>query len=117
MDRKRAIVMGVTSGIGYQNLQLDLDKELRTVATNALGFTRMANVAFEYFVHTPLLSDGGTYPMLLDAHQVAELIVRGIERNSSIITVDWKYRVLVFFWQLIPHWLWVRMRIVSSAGR
>ena len=32
-----------SSGIGYQNPDLVLDKELNTVMTNALGFTRMVD--------------------------------------------------------------------------
>lgn len=38
-----------SSGIGWQNEQLDAEKELRTVETNALGFTRMVGAAFRYF--------------------------------------------------------------------
>lgn len=38
-----------SSGIGWQNEQLDEEKELRTVETNALGFTRMVGAAFRYF--------------------------------------------------------------------
>ena len=34
-----------SSGIGWQNNSLDIEKELKTVETNGLGFTRM--------VHTP----------------------------------------------------------------
>lgn len=165
-----------SSGIGYQNPALDVEKELRTVETNALGFTRMVTAAFRYFeahpereaqiavissiagtkglgaspaysatkryvnhyleclvqlthikgmkhltitdirpgfVRTPLLSDGGQYPMQLDVTQVAEEIVRGVEHKKSILTVDWKYRILVFFWRLIPRWIWVRMKVVS----
>ena len=37
------------AGIGYQNRDLDEDKELRTVETNALGFARMVGAAFRYF--------------------------------------------------------------------
>ncbi|MDD6553327.1 MAG: SDR family NAD(P)-dependent oxidoreductase [Prevotellaceae bacterium] len=37
------------SGIGYQNLSLTADKELRTVNTNGLGFTRMVGAAYRYF--------------------------------------------------------------------
>lgn len=37
------------SGIGWQNPQLEADKELRTVETNGLGFTRMVGAAFRYF--------------------------------------------------------------------
>lgn len=165
-----------SSGIGYQNPSLDIDKEIRTVETNALGFTRMINVAFHYFqqhpekrghiavissiagtkglgaapaysaskrfvnhymeclsqlihlkhikhitltdirpgfVRTPLLSDGGKYPLQLDVDKVAQEIVTGLEKHKQIITIDWKYRIIVFFWRLIPRWLWVRLPIVS----
>lgn len=165
-----------SSGIGYQNPSLDIDKEIRTVETNALGFTRMINVAFHYFqqhpekrghiavissiagtkglgaapaysaskrfvnhymecltqlihlkhithitltdirpgfVRTPLLSDGGNYPLQLDVDKVAQEIVSGLEKRKQIITIDWKYRIIVFFWRLIPRWLWVRLPIIS----
>lgn len=62
------------------------------------------------FVRTALIS-GSNYPLQLDAAKVARHIVRGLERGRSIITIDWRYRLLVFFWRLIPRWLWVRMRI------
>lgn len=38
------------AGIGYQNMELDLDKELSTVCTNALGFTRLVGEAYRYFI-------------------------------------------------------------------
>ncbi len=166
-----------SSGIGYQNPALDADKELRTVETNAVGFTRMVDAMFNYFaqrpdhqghiavissiartkglgaapaysatkryvshymeclqqlcairhlrhirlhdirpgfVRTPLIADGNSYPMQLDASRVARSIVRGIERNRSIITIDWRYRLLVAGWRLIPRWLWVRLPISTA---
>ena len=39
------------SGIGKQNRELAEDIELRTVETNALGFTRMIGEAYRYFAH------------------------------------------------------------------
>ena len=42
-----------SSGIGYQNPELDLDKELRTVETNAVGFTRMVATMFNYYAERP----------------------------------------------------------------
>ena len=164
-----------SSGIGYQNTELDMERELATVETNALGMTRMVGTVFHYleqhpeqkaqiavissiartkglgaapaysstkrytshylecltqlchmrhlnhislhdirpgFVRTPLIS-GANYPMQLDATKVASQIVRGLKRGQSIITVDWRYRLLVFFWRLTPRWLWVRMPITS----
>lgn len=37
------------SGVGWQNMALGADKELTTVQTNALGFTRMVGEAYRYF--------------------------------------------------------------------
>lgn len=42
------------SGIGKQNRDLQIDIEMRTVDTNAMGFTRMVDTAFNY-----LASHGG----------------------------------------------------------
>lgn len=166
-----------SSGIGYQNPDLDADKELRTVETNAVGFTRMVDAMFNYFaqrpdhqghiavissiartkglgaapaysatkryvshyleclsqlctirrlhhihlhdirpgfVRTPLIADGNRYPMQLDPERVAQSIVRGIERDRSVITVDWRYRLLVAGWRLLPRWLWVRLPIATK---
>ncbi len=38
-----------SSGIGWQNNQLDMEKELRTVETNGVGFVRMVDTAFRWF--------------------------------------------------------------------
>ncbi len=39
----------LSSGIGFQNPQLEVTIELSTVCTNAEGFTRMVTAAFHYF--------------------------------------------------------------------
>lgn len=166
-----------SSGIGYQNPQLDAAKEVATVETNALGMTRMVTTVFNLFaqqsdkrrqiavissiagtkglgaapaysaskrfvnhyleclcqlchirglkhlvisdirpgfVRTPLLSDGKDYPLQLDVDQTAREIVERVLKGKAIITVDWRYRVLVFFWRMVPRWLWVRMKVVSK---
>ncbi len=166
-----------SSGIGYQNPSLDIDKELSTVETNALGFTRMVATMFKYFeerpekraqiavissiagskglgaapaysaskryvnhylecltqlkhikglnnltisdirpgfVKTPLLTDGGNYPLQLNVDEVAAEIVKKVLKGQPIITVDWKYRILVCFWRLIPRCIWVRLKVISK---
>lgn len=40
----------ISAGIGHLNPDLDLSKELDTVATNVQGFTAVANVAFHHFL-------------------------------------------------------------------
>ena len=42
-----------SSGIGYQNIELDAYKELRTIETNCLGMARLAGEAFRYFEQHP----------------------------------------------------------------
>jgi len=163
-----------SSGIGYQNRTLDIDKELITIETNALGMVRMVDTAFHYFirhpekdgiisvissiagtkglgpapsyssskrfvshyleslthlchirkikhikfidirpgfVNTPLINDGTKYPMQMSALYVANKIHKAIKNGKSIVTINWKYRVLVFLWRLIPRCLWVRIKL------
>ena len=38
-----------SSGIGWQNNFLDIEKEMKTVETNGLGFVRMVDTAFNWF--------------------------------------------------------------------
>lgn len=38
-----------SSGIGWQNNSLDIEKEMKTLETNGLGFTRMVDTAFNWF--------------------------------------------------------------------
>lgn len=159
------------SGIGKQNRTLEPDIELRTVETNALGFTRMVGAAYRYFaergeghiaaissiagtkglgpapaysatkalqanylealeqqarqrhlpiritdirpgfVDTALLNDNFPYPMLMRPEKVARDIVRSITRHRHVRIIDWRYRLLTFFWRLIPRWIWRRIKI------
>lgn len=64
------------------------------------------------FVATDLIS-GNSYPLQLRAADVARHIVRAVERGSQVVTIDWRYAILVFFWRLIPRWLWIRLRIMG----
>ena len=160
------------SGIGKQNRMLEPEIELRTVETNALGFTRMIGAAYRYFaaqreggilaaitsiagtkglgpapsysatkalqatylealeqqahqrglpiriidirpgfVDTALLNDDFPYPMLMRPEAVARDIVRSIHRRRHVRIIDGHYRILTFFWRLIPRCLWRRWKL------
>ena len=62
------------------------------------------------FVDTALIS-GSNFPMKMNAAQVAESIVKAIEKRKRTVIIDWRYRLLTFFWRLLPEWLWERMKI------
>ena len=202
-----------SSGIGWENVALDTDKELKTVETNGMGFVRMVSAAYNWFaeqradeaklraeeaeqraeraeqrgeeaeqrgeeaeqiasgkerkariacitsiartrglgaapaysatkrmqahyleclsqqarmrhlnigitdirpgfVATDLIA-GSHFPLQLKAEDVARTIVRAIERGREVVTIDWRYRLLVAAWQLIPRWLWVRLTAIK----
>lgn len=160
-----------SSGIGKQNRTLETDIELRTMETNALGFTRMIDTAYRYFarqgkghiaaitsiactkglgpapaysatkalqatylqaleqqarqrhldiritdirpgfVDTDLLSGTFRYPMMLRPDAVARDIVNNIRKGRHVRIIDARYRVLTFFWRLVPNWLWRRLKL------
>lgn len=66
------------------------------------------------FVATPLLNPEKSYPMLISCDKAADYIVKGLARRKRIITFDWRYRLLVGFWRLIPRWLWERMTFIKN---
>ena len=63
------------------------------------------------FVTTALLDDGQKYPMQMTVEYAAKKIFNAVIKRKRVAIIDWKYAVLVFFWQLIPRWLWVRLPI------
>jgi short-subunit dehydrogenase len=159
------------SGIGHQNRPLDSAVEMDTVRTNALGFTQMVDLAFNYFaahggghlaaissiagtkglgaapsysatkafqntylqsldqlaamrklnisitdirpgfVDTDLLNDGHRYPLLMNKKTVARAIVSAIRHRRHIVVIDLRWRIITFFWRLVPNALWRHMKI------
>lgn len=63
------------------------------------------------FVATRMLKH--PYPMLMRPDRVAGHIFRALERRRRRVVVDGRYAVLVFFWRLLPEWLWERMKVKS----
>lgn len=164
----------LSSGIGYQNMDLNLEIELNTARTNVEGFTRMVDTAFSYFkknggghlavissiagtkglgvapaysatkrfqntyidaleqlahlqklsicftdirpgfVATNLLNDGKHYPMLMKPDKVGRHITRALNRKQRVVIIDGRYRILVFFWRMIPRWIWKRMPVKTN---
>lgn len=164
----------LSSGIGYQNRNLEPEIELNTARTNVEGFTRMVDTAFSYFrnnggghlavissiagtkglgvapaysatkrfqntyidaleqlahlqkldihftdirpgfVATDLLNDGKHYPMLMKTDQVGRDIVRALHRKQRVAIIDGRYRILVFFWRMIPRWIWKRLPVKTK---
>ncbi len=159
------------AGIGSHNRDLDIDKEINTLNTNALGFVKCIDTAYNYFktvggghiaaissiagtkglsaapsysatkrmqwtylqclaqlshssgagikitdirpgfVKTDLLDKNKDYPLLLKPPYAAKIIYKAIIKKKRVKIIDWKYSVLVFFWKLIPDFVWERLKI------
>ena len=65
------------------------------------------------FVATDLLRDAH-YPMLMKAEPVAREIVYALKHSKRIRIIDWRYRLLVFVWRLIPRPIWERLKITKG---
>jgi short-subunit dehydrogenase len=66
------------------------------------------------FVKTDLLK-AGKYPLVMKPEKVAKSIFRAVVKKKRRIIIDWRYKILVFFWKMIPNWLWKSLPIASPA--
>lgn len=66
------------------------------------------------FVATEILNPEKHYPMLMTAERAARYVVRSFERRERITIFDWRYKLLVGFWRLIPRWLWERLTMIKN---
>lgn len=90
-----------------QNTYIDALEQLSYIHKAEIVFTDIR----PGFVDTNLLNDGKNYPMLMNPVKVAHIIVAFIRKKQRIVVIDWKYSILVFFWRLIPRFVWKRMKI------
>lgn len=90
----------------FQNTYIDALAQLARMQHLDIRFTDIR----PGFVATALLRNG-KYPMLMQAEDVARHIVKALKRQKRVAVIDGRYRVLVFFWRLIPRWLWERLPI------
>ena len=92
-------------------------KRLQNTYIDALAqLARMEHIDIRFtdirpgFVATPLLA-GDDYPLLMQPGPVARRIFRALVQRRRRAVIDRRYAVLVFFWRLIPQWLWERLPV------
>ena len=93
----------------FQNCYIDALAQLSRMEQRPISFTDIR----PGFVKTALLNDGLHYPMCLSPKYAARLIVAAIDHRKRRAIIDWRYALLVFFWRLIPNWLWERLPIAN----
>ena len=90
----------------YQNTYVQALEQLANMRRLHIRFTDIC----PGFVDTPLLA-GGKYPMLMDKTVVARKLLRAVKAHRHVRVIDWRYRILVFFWRLIPNFIWRKLNI------
>lgn len=90
-----------------QNTYIDALAQLSRMEGYGIRFTDIR----PGFVATPLLAGDGHYPMLMHTEKVAARIMHVLRHPRRRVVIDRRYAVLVFFWKLIPEWLWERLKI------
>lgn len=108
--RSLSICLSYSASKRFQNQYLEGLDQLRRIRKVNLYITDIR----PGFAATDLLDKNKKYPMLMSADHVARLAVKAIEKKKRVAVIDWRYQILVFFWRLIPNWLWVRMPINMS---
>lgn len=90
----------------FQNTYIDALAQLSRMEKAAITFTDIR----PGFVQTDLLKND-KYPLLMQPEKVASAIYHALIRKKRKVIIDWRYAVLVFFWRLIPSFVWERMSI------
>ena len=68
------------------------------------------------FVDTALIA-GSRFPMTMAPGQVADKMVRALGRRRRVCVIDWRWRIVVAAWRLLPACLWRRMPLGGAAER
>ncbi len=92
----------------FQNCYIQALTQLAHIQDLPISFTDIR----PGFVATDLLRDAH-YPMLMKAEPVAREIIYALKHRKRIRIIDWRYRLLVFVWRLIPRPIWERLKITK----
>lgn len=117
-----AVVTSVagTAGIGI-SAAYSASKKMQSTYVSALSqLSRMEHIPVLFtdirpgFVATDILGPEHHYPLIMSVEKAVEHILKGLRRGRRVITFDWKFRLVVGLWRLIPRALWERMTFIKT---
>ncbi len=117
-----AVVTSVAgaAGMGTAPAYSATKKMQQTYISALCQLSRMEKIPVRFtdirpgFVATDILDSNKKYFMLMSKAKAADEVMKAIHRKKRIHTFDWKFRILVFVWRLIPRCLWERITWVKS---
>ena len=124
-DKHRAHIAIVTSVAGTTGMgsapAYSASKKMQSTYISALSqLARMEKVPVRFsdirpgFVATEILNPEKKYPMVMTCEQAVNHIQRGLRRGKRIIIFDWRFKLLVLFWRLIPRPIWERITFIKN---
>ena len=66
------------------------------------------------FVKTPILNPEKKYPMTMTLEAAGNHVVRALMKRKRVCIFDWRFRLLVFVWRLIPRPVWERLTLAKN---
>lgn len=93
----------------FQNTYIDSLAQLSRMEKLNISFTDIR----PGFVQTDLLKDRN-YPLLMKPDHVAGRIIHALNHKKRVAVIDRRYACIVFFWRMIPSWLWERLPVKSK---
>ena len=63
------------------------------------------------WIDTPLLTPGTSHALEMTPQYAVPRIIRALAGHRRVAVIDWRWRIVVALWRLLPSWLWVRMRV------
>ncbi len=90
----------------FQSIYMEGLAQLMNKLNREIDFTSI----MPGFVDTDFISKE-RYPMVLKRDYAVKLIIRAIERRKREKIIDWKWRIIVTMWRLIPSSIWRKMKI------
>lgn len=109
-----------TAGLGISAAYSASKKMQMTYLSGLSQLARMEKIPVRFsdirpgFVDTDILNPDRKYPVLIPVEKAARYIRRGLERKRRIITFDWRFRLIVLLWKLIPRPLWERLTFIKN---
>lgn len=109
-----------TTGMGSAPAYSATKKMQSTYISALCQLARMEHVPVRFsdirpgFVATEILNPNKHYPMTMSCEKAVGHILRGLNRHRRIIIFDWRFKLLVLFWKLIPRPIWERITFIKN---
>lgn len=62
------------------------------------------------FIKTDFIG-GKKYPLTMSLNYAVGCMIRAIDARIGYAIIDWRWAIVVFFWKLIPEFIWRRIRL------